>query len=83
MGDHSREVGITLASTLGHTKQKNCSNCGAAFKCGAESVRTKCWCDSLPKLFPVVGRNCLCPACFGDALAQQHSQPKRPVVEGE
>ena len=83
MGHDSREVGMTFASTPGHITQKNCSNCGVAFHCGAQIGGTRCWCDDLPKLFPVEERDCVCPACFGDAIAEQHSRPKRPLVEGE
>ena len=83
MGRDSRDMWVTLASTLGHGTQKNCSKCGAAFHCGSERGGANCWCDNLPKLFPLAERDCLCPACFGDAIAQQQSQPKRPLVEGE
>jgi len=63
-------------------RQKNCSKCGAGFHCGAQSG-THCWCDDRPKLSPVAEWDCLCPACLGDAIAQQHSQPRRSLVEGE
>lgn len=77
------ETWVTFVSIPGQIKQKNCSECGVGFHCGAASGGTKCWCDDLPKLFPVVERDCLCPACFGDAIAQQRAQPKQPLVEGE
>ena len=73
---------MTRDSTPGDLKHKDCSKCGVVFNCGAESC-TGCWCDDLPKLRPVVEADCLCPACLGDALARQHSQPRRPLVEGE
>ena len=79
----SPDSGMTLASIPGHIKQKNCSKCGVAFHCASESSGIKCWCDDLPKLFPLVDRDCLCPACFGDAITEQRSQPKRALVEGE
>lgn len=45
-------------------QQKNCSFCGAAFSCGADSGQT-CWCASLPNVMPYPSKSdCLCPACL-------------------
>jgi hypothetical protein len=71
-----------IVATPGQINQKNCSACGVVFHCGAASG-TKCWCDDLPKLVPVVGRDCLCPACLADAIERQRAQPKQPLVAGE
>jgi hypothetical protein len=83
MGHGSREVKVTLASTPGHVKQKNCSRCGAAFHCGAESGGTRCWCDDASRVTPDTELDCFCPACLGDVIAQRRYQPRQPLVEGE
>jgi hypothetical protein len=83
MGYDSWDEGATPVSNPGQIKQKNCSNCGVAFHCGTRNDGTQCWCDDMPKLFPVVERDCVCPACFGDAIALQPIRPKQPLVGGE
>jgi uncharacterized protein len=45
---------------------RKCSQCGAAFGCGAELPAQKCWCASLPPVAPSPDRaGCLCPECLG------------------
>ena len=45
-----------------------CSQCGAAFRCGATAGEKSCWCASLPKVMPVPkegeAQGCLCPDCL-------------------
>jgi len=62
--------------------QKNCSNCGKDFHCGATSGAAdgtevlSCWCTELPHV-GVVGepdQDCLCPECLGEAIEKRASQ---------
>jgi len=56
---------------------KNCSNCGAAFSCGANTEG--CWCEKFPPLTPVEGSDCLCPDCLAAATAPPAQEA---LVEG-
>ncbi len=52
-------------------KNKNCSNCGAAFKCGATESTGTCWCTALPNIVPMTaGAECLCPDCLKIKIKQ-------------
>jgi hypothetical protein len=48
---------------------KHCSQCGAAFSCGANAAG--CWCENYPALKPVEGADCLCPECLRLAISAQ------------
>jgi hypothetical protein len=56
--------------------QKNCSNCGKDFHCGAAretSTGTEefsCWCTELPHVGVVAApdQDCLCPECLAQAI---------------
>lgn len=50
-----------------HITPQACSQCGAAFHCGAQD--TECWCTQGPTLPPEAlrdGVTCLCPKCLGE-----------------
>jgi iron complex transport system substrate-binding protein len=51
---------------------KRCSRCEAEFMCGPAAGRENCWCDDLPPVGPVAGRDhdCLCPSCLRAAIAK-------------
>ncbi len=52
-------------------KDKTCSNCGAAFKCGATEPSGTCWCTALPNVVPITeGAGCLCPHCLSVKIKQ-------------
>jgi hypothetical protein len=55
---------------FGQAKQKNCSNCGASFTCGASVGNEACWCNDLPHVSPVAAKDddCLCPRCLTEAI---------------
>ena len=62
--------------------QKNCSNCGKDFHCGATSgaadgtEELSCWCTELPHV-GVVGeadQDCLCPECLSEAIEKRAPQ---------
>ena len=55
-------------------RMKTCSSCGANFFCGPQAGQARCWCDDLPPLPPVVGADCLCPACLGKAVEKIHPE---------
>jgi hypothetical protein len=59
---------------MSSVKQKNCSNCGEIFPCGAERVEERCWCDALPHLplASIAGRGCFCPQCLNEAIETMH-----------
>jgi uncharacterized protein len=57
----------------------NCSECGAAFRCGATAGEKACWCFALPHRLPVPkesseARGCLCPKCLEEAIAKPLNQ---------
>src|SRR5688572_22586441 len=58
--------------------QKNCSNCGEVFPCGAKRSEERCWCDALPHLplASIADRDCFCPPCLRDAI----QKALRPAV---
>ena len=57
----ARAAGVQLA----RTRTLACSNCGAAFGCGAEDADHACWCAGFPPVTPSAERGtCLCPACL-------------------
>ena len=70
------------ASLMSSAKQKNCSNCGEDFTCGAEGGEGQCWCEALPHLplAAIEGRDCFCPQCLSDAI-QAALQPGCAVGE--
>ncbi len=43
-----------------------CPRCGAAFECGREAGKNRCWCAQLPRVLPVPDdtARCYCPACL-------------------
>ena len=59
--------------------QKNCSNCGKDFHCGATreaadgTEELSCWCTELPRVGVVaeVDQDCLCPESLGEAIAKR------------
>jgi hypothetical protein len=59
--------------------QKNCSNCGKDFHCGATrgaadgTEELSCWCTELPHVGVVAeaDQDCLCPECLGEAIAKR------------
>ncbi|MFN2532533.1 MAG: cysteine-rich CWC family protein [Pyrinomonadaceae bacterium] len=70
---------------------KNCSACGAEFRCGLESSESCCWCEQLPhvELAGSADQDCLCPACLMETISKSR-QPgskieakQRQLVEGE
>ena len=62
--------------------QKNCSNCGKEFHCGAVQAATdigeglSCWCTELPRVGVVAGvdQDCLCPDCLSEAIGKPVEQ---------
>jgi hypothetical protein len=54
-------------------RQKTCPICGAALRCGpgTASKGSGCWCETLPALKSVAGRDCLCPTCLSVAVTRQ------------
>lgn len=72
--------------------QKNCSNCGKEFHCGAarETVtgteEFSCWCTELPHVGIVAAsdQDCLCPECLAQAIeklgGQQSDESNRDQV---
>jgi uncharacterized protein len=65
-------------------REKACSACGAAFACGPGTAEdgSGCWCQSLPPLAPLAGRDCLCPACLAAAVARQNAETPTRSNEG-
>ncbi|HUQ76140.1 MAG TPA: cysteine-rich CWC family protein [Burkholderiales bacterium] len=57
-------------------KDLACARCGAAFACGAEEPG--CWCEGLPPLAPLAGRDCLCRACLEHELRERSAPDPRP-----
>ncbi|HXJ52400.1 MAG TPA: cysteine-rich CWC family protein [Burkholderiales bacterium] len=53
-----------------------CARCGTSFRCGADEEG--CWCEDLPALQPVAGRDCLCPACLQLELKERSAPSPRP-----
>ncbi|MBI3878217.1 MAG: cysteine-rich CWC family protein [Verrucomicrobia bacterium] len=47
-------------------REKCCARCGTRFTCGPERGQKQCWCDALPHIPPVAGKDtdCLCPTCL-------------------
>ena len=68
--------------------QKNCSNCGKDFHCGATreaadgTEALSCWCTELPHVGVVaeVDQDCLCPECLSEAIGKRATQPA-PLVK--
>ena len=60
------------------TMQKNCSNCGKDFHCGATreaangTEELSCWCAELPHVGLVTStdHDCLCPECLREAIGK-------------
>ncbi|HJV10612.1 MAG TPA: cysteine-rich CWC family protein [Burkholderiales bacterium] len=52
-----------------------CARCGALFACGRNQAR--CWCAALPRLEPLPGRSCLCPACLAAELRERTAPDPR------
>ena len=58
--------------------QKNCSNCGKDFYCGATreaangTEELSCWCTELPHVGLVADpdQDCLCPVCLSEAIGK-------------
>jgi len=58
--------------------KKNCSQCGAEFRCGATgealagTADFSCWCTEVPNVPPVAGgeKDCLCPECLAAAVRE-------------
>jgi hypothetical protein len=69
--------------------QKNCSNCGKDFHCGATrgaangSVDLSCWCTELPHVGVVAGadRDCLCPDCLSEAIGKRVEQQDKALSD--
>jgi prepilin-type N-terminal cleavage/methylation domain-containing protein/prepilin-type processing-associated H-X9-DG protein len=59
-----------------NAKTKTCPNCGKTFSCHAGGTSGTCWCNDLPPLPPVPGRDCLCPDCL-KAEVEKREQQKR------
>ena len=61
--------------------QKNCSNCGKGFDCGAVretangTEELSCWCTELPHVGVVASpdQDCLCPECLAVAIERLKS----------
>src|SRR5687767_1037232 len=51
--------------------QKTCSTCGESFGCGAKSA-AGCWCEDLPRVEIVEGRDCCCPKCLERIAEEQN-----------
>jgi Cysteine-rich CWC len=60
----------------GAERETTCPTCGARFGCGAGADDGRCWCQDLPPLTPVAGRDCLCPACLMAAVADAAATAK-------
>ena len=75
--------------------QKNCSNCGKGFDCGAVkeaangAAELSCWCTELPHVGVVSGpdQDCLCPECLNEAIRKlverrgnESNRDKVPIV---
>jgi len=62
---------------FGQAKEKNCSNCGANFTCGASVGTEACWCNDHPHVSPVAAGDddCLCPRCLTEAIAKLSRGP--------
>jgi hypothetical protein len=56
-----------LAGAKAPFEPKACARCGNAFGCGTGAGDTDCWCARYPRVDPVAGRTCLCPACLAAA----------------
>ena len=55
-------------------KDKTCSNCGKAFKCGTTEPDNTCWCTALPNIVPMTdGAECLCPDCLKAKITAMQS----------
>lgn len=52
----------------------HCSECGAAFRCGAAAGEKTCWCFALPQVLPVPQagekQGCLCPQCLENRIKE-------------
>jgi hypothetical protein len=53
---------------------RECSVCGASFRCGALSAEERCWCMAMPPLVLVPGRGCLCRACLEEELREKSKE---------
>ncbi len=53
-----------------------CARCKKPFRCGADEEG--CWCEELPALQPVVGRDCLCRECLELELKERSAPDPRP-----
>ncbi|HET7671105.1 MAG TPA: cysteine-rich CWC family protein [Burkholderiales bacterium] len=53
-----------------------CARCRRPFRCGADEEA--CWCEDLPALQPVAGRDCLCPECLAVELKERSAPDPRP-----
>lgn len=69
--DVSLSASDSCAGDLEVSNKKNCSACGVAFTCGPEPGQEHCWCDALPHVSFVAGKDqdCLCPKCLAEAIA--------------
>ncbi|HEY2338674.1 MAG TPA: cysteine-rich CWC family protein [Burkholderiales bacterium] len=57
-------------------RDKRCARCGTPFTCGADEPH--CWCENLPPLEPVPGRDCLCRACLEREVRERSAPSPRP-----
>ncbi|HZS70177.1 MAG TPA: cysteine-rich CWC family protein [Burkholderiales bacterium] len=53
-----------------------CARCGQPFRCGADEEA--CWCEDLPALQPIAGRDCLCRQCLEAELRERSARDPRP-----
>ncbi|MFN2579267.1 MAG: cysteine-rich CWC family protein [Pyrinomonadaceae bacterium] len=57
-------------------REKQCSVCGTAFKCGPQLSGQSCWCNDLPHLKDVTPeRECLCVNCLSKAVQTDSARP--------
>ncbi len=55
------------SALMGRCGERSCPRCGAAFVCGMDAGKPRCWCADLPPL-PVDPDipGCLCPDCLAE-----------------
>ena len=61
---------------------KNCSKCGATFKCGTTEANGSCWCNTLPNIVPMLAnQDCLCSDCLIAKIEEMQAQ--KAVLKGD
>lgn len=59
-------------------QRKKCTSCGQGFLCGAVLRQGTCWCNDLPLIMEVPGRQdekgCYCPDCLKELIEKQRKK---------